>query len=103
MSRIIWSHQAASDYLDTLKYWIEHNRSNKYSSKLIKEVEKKEKLISKNPNIGTLSELEGIRYVLIDKNFSLHYKTNEDVIEILAFWDNRRNPDSQSLEYMKKP
>jgi hypothetical protein len=46
MLRIIWSHQAESDYIDTLRYWVRHNKSNKYSSKLIKEVEKKEKLIS---------------------------------------------------------
>ncbi len=43
MFRIIWSNQAESDYIETLKYWIEHNRSNKYLSKLIKEVEKKGK------------------------------------------------------------
>jgi len=69
MLRVIWSHQAESDYLDTLKYWIGHNQSNKYSSKLIREVEKKEKLISKNPDMGSICEIEGIRYVLIDKIF----------------------------------
>ncbi|WP_312900285.1 type II toxin-antitoxin system RelE/ParE family toxin [Chryseobacterium taichungense] len=93
MFTLIWSHQAESDYIDILEYW----------TKLIDEVEKKEKLISKNPNIGSLSEIEGVRYVLIDKNFSLYYRINDDVIEILAFWDNRRNPDSRSLEYKKKP
>ncbi len=52
MLRVIWSHQAESDYLDTLKYWIGHNRSDKYLYKLIREVEKKEKLISKNPDLA---------------------------------------------------
>ncbi|SEM12727.1 Plasmid stabilization system protein ParE [Chryseobacterium taichungense] len=103
MFTLIWSHQAESDYIDILEYWMNHNKSNKYSTKLIDEVEKKEKLISKNPNIGSLSEIEGVRYILIDKNFSLYYRINDDVIEILAFWDNRRDPDSLSLEYKKKP
>jgi plasmid stabilization system protein ParE len=97
MFRIIWSHQAESDYINTLQYWIEHNKSNRYSSKLIAEVEKKEKLISKNPHIGTLSEIEGIRYVLIDKNFSIYYRVVENTVEILAFWDNRRNPDTLEI------
>ncbi|WP_346986390.1 type II toxin-antitoxin system RelE/ParE family toxin [Chryseobacterium sp. POE27] len=65
MFKIIWSHHAECDYIDILEYWINHNKSNKYSTKLINEVEKKEKLISKNPNIGSLSEIEGVRYVLI--------------------------------------
>jgi hypothetical protein len=42
MFRVIWSHQAESDYLDTLQYWIRHNKSIKYSSKLMAEVEKNE-------------------------------------------------------------
>ncbi|WP_326984889.1 hypothetical protein VUJ46_10280 [Chryseobacterium sp. MYb264] len=46
MFRVIWSKQAESDYIDTLKYWVYHNKSNKYSSKLIVEVEKKDKLLS---------------------------------------------------------
>uniref|UniRef100_A0AAU6WW98 Type II toxin-antitoxin system RelE/ParE family toxin n=1 Tax=Chryseobacterium endophyticum TaxID=1854762 RepID=A0AAU6WW98_9FLAO len=71
-----------------------HNRSDK----LIREVEKKEKLISKNPDMGSISEIEGIQYVLIDKNFSLYYRTNKDVVEILAFWDNRGNPENLNVK-----
>lgn len=97
MLRIIWSNQAESDYIDILKYWIAHNKSNKYSSRLISEVEKKEKLIAQNPNIGSSSEINGIKYVLIDKNFSLYYRINKDAVEVLAFWDNRRNPENLNL------
>lgn len=98
MFRIIWSHQAESDYFDTLKYWIAHNKSNKYSLKLILEVEKKEKLIAQNPDIGSSSEIKGVKYVLIDRNFSLYYRLNKDVVEILAFWDNRRNPENKNFK-----
>lgn len=93
MYRIIWSHQAESDYLDTLAYWATHNRSNKYSLKLIKEVEKKEKLIAGNPSIGSLSEIEGIRYVLVNRKFSMYYRVHGDTVQVLAFWDNRRDPE----------
>lgn len=97
MFQISWTRKALFSFADTLNYWNFHNSSQKYSRKLRIEVEKKEKLISKNPNIGTLSEIEGIRYVLIDKNFSIYYRVVENTVEILAFWDNRRNPDKLEI------
>ncbi len=48
--------------------------------------------------MGSISEIEGIQYVLIDKNFSLYYRTNKDVVEILAFWDNRGNPENLNVK-----
>ncbi|MCY1663041.1 type II toxin-antitoxin system RelE/ParE family toxin [Chryseobacterium sp. SL1] len=74
-----------------------HNSSQTYSRKLRKEVEKKEKLIAENPNIGSPSEIDRVKYVLIDKNFSLYYRINKGVIEILAFWDNRRDPENLDI------
>jgi hypothetical protein len=47
MFKIIWSHHAECDYIDILEYWINHNKSNKYSAKLINEVEKKKSLFLK--------------------------------------------------------
>ncbi len=61
------------------------------------EVEKREKLIAENPNIGSPSEIDRVKYVLIDKNFSLYYRINKEVIEILAFWDNRRDPENLDI------
>jgi len=54
-------------------------------------------LLSQNPHIGSQSEIEGVKFVLIDKNFSLYYRINDKVIEVLAFWDNRRNPENLNL------
>lgn len=88
---------ALLSFADTLKYWIAHNSSQTYSKKLRKEVEKKEKLIAENPNIGSPSEIDDVKYVLIDKNFSMYYRVNKEVIEILAFWDNRRDPENLNI------
>ncbi|WP_346659701.1 type II toxin-antitoxin system RelE/ParE family toxin [Chryseobacterium sp. GM_Chr_2] len=74
-----------------------HNSSEKYSRKLRIELEKKERLLSQNPYIGSQSEIEGVKFVLIDKNFSLYYRINDKAIEVLAFWDNRRNPENLNL------
>ncbi|MFY7844483.1 type II toxin-antitoxin system RelE/ParE family toxin [Chryseobacterium gambrini] len=97
MFQIKWTRQALLSFADTLKYWIAHNSSQTYSKKLRKEVEKKEKLIAENPNIGSPSEIDRVKYVLIDKNFSLYYRINKEVIEILAFWDNRRDPENLDI------
>lgn len=88
---------ALLSFADTLKYWIAHNSFQTYSKKLRKEVEKKEKLIAENPNIGSSSEFDDVKYVLIDKNFSMYYRVNKKVIEILAFWDNRRDPENLNV------
>lgn len=97
MFQIKWTRQALLSFADTLKYWIAHNSSQTYSKKLRKEVEKKKKLIAENPNIGSPSEIDRVKYVLIDKNFSLYYRINKEVIEILAFWDNRRDPENLDI------
>ncbi|HCR75884.1 MAG TPA: addiction module toxin RelE [Chryseobacterium sp.] len=97
MFQIKWTRQALLSFADTLKYWIAHNSSQTYSKKLRKEVEKKEKLIAENPNIGSPSEIDNVKYVLIDKNFSMYYRVNKEVIEILAFWDNRRDPENFNI------
>ncbi len=97
MFQIIWSDEAEVDYIETLNYWIENNQSDKYALKLMEEVEKKEDLISENPFTGTPSEIENVKSVLVDRNFSIYYKINDDTIEILSFWDNRRNPENLEL------
>jgi plasmid stabilization system protein ParE len=58
---------------------------------------KKEKEIAKNPRSGVKTEFEGILKIKILKYYSLFYRINNKTIEIVAFWDNRRNPDNLEL------
>ncbi len=44
-----------------------------------------------------LSEKENIYKCVIVKQVSLYYRINKNQIELLRFWDNRRNPEK--LEY----
>jgi plasmid stabilization system protein ParE len=99
MFKIKWTKDALLAQSDILKFWTEHNDSNLYSIKLSKEVKNKITLISKNPSSGKVSKFLGVRYVLILKHFSLYYRIKEDKkeIEILSFWDNRRNPENLEL------
>lgn len=54
MFKIKWTPEAEKLYFETLEYWINHNKSNNYSLKIIAEVERKEKLLSNNPFIGAI-------------------------------------------------
>ena len=94
--QIIWAPKAELEYLSTLDFWIEHNKSSTYSQKIITEVEAAEKRIIQfsfsNPVVYQTSQKE-IRRVIILYNFSLFYEIFPDRIEIVFFFDNRDNPE----------
>ena len=75
--QIIWAPKAELEYLSTLDFWIEHNKSSTYSQKIITEVEAAEKRIIQfpfsNPVVYQTSQKE-IRRVIILYNFSLFYE-----------------------------
>lgn len=93
MFEIKWTPEAESLYFETLEYWINHNKSNSYSLKIIDEVERKEKLLADNPFIGSgvIGAKDETRRVLILENFSLHYRIHETTIEIVSFWANKKD------------
>lgn len=97
MFQIKWTKDALHDQIKILKYWIKHNRTNSYSMKIAKEVKKTEALLKKNPLMGEISEFKNVRYVLILKNFSIYYRINGQIIEVVSFWDNRRNPEDLEI------
>lgn len=97
MFEIKWTPEAEKLYLETLEFWINHNKSNAYSLKIISEVQRKEKLLSYNPFIGTIifGAKEEVRRVLILDNFSLHYRIQKNTVEILSFWANKKDNPNQ--------
>ena len=47
--KIVWTQTAARQRRNILEYWINHNKSNSYSIKLLKASNSKTELISKKP------------------------------------------------------
>jgi len=96
MFEIKWTPEAETLYFETLEYWINHNKSNVYSLKIITEVERKEKLIAKNPLIGAaiIGAKDNVRRVLVLDNYSLHYRINKTIVEIVSFWANKKEPSN---------
>lgn len=92
---VSWSYEAEIQYYDTLLFWIEKTKSEKYSEKIEKEVAKISNTLKTFPKIGAIYESKGIRRVVILSNFSIFYRILEEQneIEIIAFWDNRNDPE----------
>ncbi|UQB68430.1 type II toxin-antitoxin system RelE/ParE family toxin [Epilithonimonas zeae] len=97
MFQIEWTKKASKQRVDILEFWIEHNQSKTYSTKILKETLEAEKLLKENPSIGTITDLDEVRRTLILRNFSMFYSIENKIINILAFYDNRRNPDKLEL------
>ncbi|MFC6269080.1 type II toxin-antitoxin system RelE/ParE family toxin [Frigoriflavimonas asaccharolytica] len=98
MFEINWSDEAKNVYYETLEYWSFRNKSDLYSEKIIEEVENMELLIAKNPSIGIKINFKGSRKVKVLKYFSLIYLINANNVEILSFWDNRRDPENLDIK-----
>jgi plasmid stabilization system protein ParE len=97
MFQIIWAKEAENDYIETIYFWIEHNKSEQYSKKLTAEVERTEKKLSEFPFSGKKTDFKNAYKIQILKNFSIYYRVKSNIIEIVAFWDNRRNPENLKI------
>jgi hypothetical protein len=92
VQKLIWSENALNQKISTFEYWTERTGSKKYPQQIEKEVRNWLKLLKKFPNIGIDSELLNVKSVTINKYFKLYYRINNSTLEILHFWDVRRNP-----------
>jgi plasmid stabilization system protein ParE len=89
--KVHWSKAANQQFLQVLEYWVNRNKSNSYSLKIIDVVERKLEFISKYPNASKPTDYENLRNCIFGP-FSIFYKVEEKQIQIMAFWDNRQNP-----------
>lgn len=90
---IRWSVKSKKYYFEIIDYLIE-NWSINSANKFIIEVNRNLKSISTVPKLYPKSQYrKGVRRCLINKKISLNYKLNEfqKEIELITFYDNRRN------------
>jgi len=90
--KIIWSGQSRRDYVEIMEY-LSERYSAKYTLNLMDEIEHTIELISLNPKMFQRYGNEHTRRAVVNKHLSLFYTTRGDEVELLFFWNNRRNPD----------
>jgi len=93
---IIWSPNATLTYYQILQY-LDKNWTSKEVNAFVVRTEEAIAHICDNPLLFPYSIKNNIHRCVIVKQVSLFYQINDDLIELLIFWDNRRNPASLQL------
>lgn len=94
--KIEWSIEARQDLISILEFYIQRNGNATYSKKLNSKIKKSIKLLSKNPLIGTQSEIDSVR-ALITGDYQIIYEIFDRLILIIMVWDCRRNPEDKII------
>ena len=92
--KIIWLPKAQSSFKNIADYLIE-NWTEKEVNKFVGETNKLLETIKNQPKTFVATEKDkDVRKGLVNKHVSLFYKIKprKKLIELLLFWDNRRNP-----------
>ncbi len=92
--RIIWSTQASRELKQILEYFNLRNKNIRYSLKLLEEIEYLTNNLSNNELIGRLTSNK-ITRVIPMKVYLIFYEIHQDHIRIVAFWDNRQDPNKR--------
>lgn len=93
---VIWTDSCLRDMEETFCYHDERNGNSRYSQYLYAETKQIARLAARNPLIGHRTEYPHIRYMVVVPDYSIFYHYTDEVVSILVFWDNRRNPSRLS-------
>jgi plasmid stabilization system protein ParE len=93
--KIVWHPSARKQLIHTLEYFSIRNKNDIYSKKLLKSIKETTAHLSNFPNLGKTTDFETVRE-LVHLDYSIFYVVNSKTIDIVHFWDNRR--DRKTLE-----
>lgn len=93
--KIIWTKTAAIQRRKILSYWAKRNKSATYSKKLVVEIAQRVQFLSNNPQVYIKTHFSDIRASTLG-HYNIFYKTTSTELIIMAFWDNRQNPNALS-------
>ncbi|MEP2771978.1 MAG: type II toxin-antitoxin system RelE/ParE family toxin [Fulvivirga sp.] len=89
--KVVWTQTAARQRKSILEYWVDRNKSNTYSIKLLRLSNEKTKVIAQNPKLFRQADFPDTRMAAMG-HYSIFYKFNAKDVIITAFWDNRQDP-----------
>lgn len=91
--KIIWSKKAEYNF-DNIQNYLEQFWSPLIVKKFIKDVLKIITLLENNPFIGKYNSKLKCRSIVISRNVTLYYETNEDYIELVSLHNNRQKQET---------
>jgi plasmid stabilization system protein ParE len=98
--QILWSEDAVNDYHENIEYLLKE-WSEKVASQFIDEVDVVLEIIKLNPEIYPKTDYKSIRRAVIRKQITLFYQRKKDVIYLVRFWNNYKDPGSLDLAKSK--
>ena len=87
---VVWTRTADIKFAGILQFWVEKNKSNSYSKKLIGLVSDRTEQIAKKPLLYKSADFKNTRVASMGQ-FSLYHKVFDDRNIVTAFWDNRQD------------
>lgn len=92
MRKISWNLLAKLDYFENIDFLLE-NWSEKEAQQFINEVNHIEFILKQGNVDFQQTDIEGVKRVVIRKQITLFYRTIDNHIEFLRFWNNNKNID----------
>ncbi len=97
----------ASEEIRSIARYIQQQFGKRYRIEFRKDLEHKLRLLEENPHLGPVEPLltnASVEYrsVVVNRLNKLVYWVNEDTIEVVDFWDVRREPSSLAERVSKK-
>src|SRR5690606_21394101 len=89
---VVWTETAIKQRREILKYWTLRNNSTSYPEKLLGLIKERIETIMEYPEAGKPTSHFSTREAAMG-TFSIYYKTSSSQIIIMAFWDNRQDPE----------
>ncbi len=85
MYQVKWTPKATDSYISTLEYWINRNKSNSYSLKIIDNVAEQENELKKDPVFLSkyVEHLGLYRKIFFDGKFVLYYRIDHKNKEVV--------------------
>lgn len=89
--KVSWTQAAINQRTNVFNYWNKRIGNKKYSSKLNRGIRTRLALLQTNPMLGVKTSRKDFR-VLYYLNYGIYYKTVNNDLFIVGFWDNRQDP-----------
>src|SRR5690554_6068989 len=87
-----WTHGAHKQRLQIMCYWKDQTNSTEYCMQILRKSSYLPELISRRPEAFKTTNIEGVHEVAMGQ-FCILYRISEDIVYILAFLDNRHDPE----------
>ena len=90
--KVFWTETSLKQRDQIFEYWNKQNQSTGYSKRLRIKINRNIQILKKYPYAGKITDCKPVR-TLVWGHFSLLYKFDDKQIIIVAFWDNRQDPE----------